>query len=52
MHFQYIFFELNHTALSTNKFQLTEEHDQAQNNIFPFVTLILYEGIRCENLYS
>jgi len=26
-------FELNPTALSTDKFQLTEEHDQAQNNI-------------------
>ena len=26
-------FELNHTALPTDKFQLTEEHDQAQNNI-------------------
>jgi len=26
-------FELNPTALSTNKFQLTEERDQAQNNI-------------------
>ena len=26
-------FELNPTALSTDKFQLTEEHDQAQNDI-------------------
>jgi len=26
-------FELNHTALPTDKFQLAEEHDQAQNNI-------------------
>ena len=26
-------FELNPTALPTDKFQLTEEHDQAQNNI-------------------
>jgi len=26
-------FELNHTTLPTDKFQLTEEHDQAQNNI-------------------
>lgn len=26
-------FELNSTALPTNKFQLTYEHDQAQNNI-------------------
>jgi len=50
-------FELNPTALPTDKFQLTKEHDQAQNNIlyrnaFLFVTLILYEGIQCENLYS
>ena len=27
------YFELNPTALLTDKFQLTEEHDQAQNNI-------------------
>jgi len=27
------YFELNHIALSTNKFQLTEKHDQTQNNI-------------------
>ena len=26
-------FELNPTALPSDKFQLTEEHDQAQNNI-------------------
>jgi len=26
-------FELNSTALPTGKFQLTEDHDQAQNNI-------------------
>jgi len=26
-------FELNPTTLPTDKFQLTEEHDQAQNNI-------------------
>ena len=26
-------FELNPTALSTDTFQLTEEHDQTQNNI-------------------
>jgi len=26
-------FELNPTALPTDKFQLTKEHDQAQNNI-------------------
>jgi len=26
-------FELNLTGLPTNKFQLTEEHDQVQNNI-------------------
>jgi len=28
------YFELNPTELSSDKFQLTEEHDQAQNNIF------------------
>jgi len=27
------FLELNPTAMLTEKFQLTEEHDQAQNNI-------------------
>jgi len=27
------YFELNLTALPTDKFQLTKEHDQAQNNI-------------------
>ena len=27
------YFELNFTAMSIDKFQLTEEHDQAQNNI-------------------
>jgi hypothetical protein len=27
------YFELNHRALPTEKFQLTEEHDQAQNKI-------------------
>jgi hypothetical protein len=26
-------FELNHIALSIDKFQLTEDHDQAQNNV-------------------
>jgi len=26
-------FEFNPTALPTDKFQLTKEHDQAQNNI-------------------
>jgi hypothetical protein len=31
--FQYILFKLNPTTLPTDKFQLTEEHDQAQNNI-------------------
>jgi len=49
-------FELNHTALPTDKFQLTKEHDQAQNNFLEMhsflMKLILYTGIRCENLYS
>jgi len=31
--FPIYFFELNYTPLPTDKFQLTEEHDQAQNNI-------------------
>jgi hypothetical protein len=40
-------FEFNLTALPTDKFQLTEEHDQTQRNLLDvhFVTLILYEGI-------
>ena len=37
-------FELNLTVLPTDKFKLTEEHDQAQN--------ILYNEVRCENIYS
>ncbi|AES75760.1 hypothetical protein MTR_6g057790 [Medicago truncatula] len=49
-------FELNPTTLPIDKFQLTEEHDQAQNKILElhslFVTLILYEGLWCENIYS
>jgi len=34
------FFELNHTALPTDKFQLTEEHDQEQNNILEVHSLL------------
>ncbi|AES98890.1 hypothetical protein MTR_5g074170 [Medicago truncatula] len=33
-------FELNPTALPTNKFQLTEKHDQAQNNILEVHSLM------------
>jgi len=38
-------FELNHTALLTNKFQLIEEHDQAQK-------IILEMHSRSSHLYS
>jgi hypothetical protein len=31
--FPIYFFELYHVALPTDMFQLTDEHDQAQNNI-------------------
>ena len=47
-------FEFNLTALPSDKFQLTEEHDQTQRNLLEVhsVTLILYEGIQYHNLYS
>jgi len=37
-------FELNLTALPTDKFQLTEEHDQAQNNILELNSLTSYSS--------
>ena len=39
-------FELNPTALPTDS---TKQH---LRGAFPFVTLILYKGIRYENIYS
>jgi len=45
------FYELNLTTLPTDKFHLTEEHEQAQNNILE-KHFILYKGIRCENIYN
>jgi hypothetical protein len=37
-------FELNLTALPTDKFQLTEEHDQAQNNILEAHSLMSHSS--------
>jgi len=36
--------KLNTTALPTDKFQLTEEHDQAQNNILEMYSLLLHSS--------
>jgi len=38
------YFELNLTALPTDKFQLTEKHDQAQNNILNVHSLTSYSS--------
>jgi len=37
-------FELNPTPLPTDKFQLTEEHDQAQNNILEMHSCLLHSS--------
>ena len=36
--------KLNTTALPTDKFQLTEEHDQAQKNILEMYSLLLHSS--------
>jgi len=41
--------------MPTDKFQLTDEHDQAQNNILEIYSCLShssYTKIRCENPYS
>jgi len=41
-------FELNLVVMQTDKFQLTEEHDQAQNNILEIHSCLTYSSFMKE----